>query len=95
MWDLLHRSGSSLLKWRQRGNCCVSRSNLAVRRWAGKQKDLGSIRFGSPLSSKIVVNGHLSSDFAYTVNETLRCLTQLPVLFVQSHSGGDSEASRW
>ena len=30
---------------------CVSRCGLAVRRLAGKQKDLGSIRFGSPLSS--------------------------------------------
>ena len=35
-------------------------SRLAVRRWAGKQKDLGSIRFASPFffSSKIVVYGH-------------------------------------
>ena len=29
----------------------VSRCGLAVRRQAGKQKDLGSIRFGSPFSS--------------------------------------------
>ena len=29
----------------------VSRCGLAVRSLAGKQKDLGSIRFGSPLSS--------------------------------------------
>ncbi len=38
----------------------VSRCGLAVRRLAGKQKDLGSIRFGSPFSSlqKIVVYGH-------------------------------------
>ena len=28
----------------------VSRCGLAVRRLAGKQKDLGSIRFGSPFS---------------------------------------------
>ena len=28
-----------------------SRCGLAVRRLAGKQKDLGSIRFGSPFSS--------------------------------------------
>ena len=33
--------------------CLVSRCGLAVRRYAGKQKDLGSIRFGSPLSSEI------------------------------------------
>ena len=38
----------------------VSRCGLAVRRLAGKQKDLGSIRFGSPFSSlqQIVVYGH-------------------------------------
>ena len=29
----------------------VSRCGLVVRRLAGKQKDLGSIRFGSPFSS--------------------------------------------
>ena len=29
----------------------VSRFGLALRRLAGKQKDLGSIRFGSPFSS--------------------------------------------
>ena len=33
----------------------VSRCGLAVRRLAGKQKDLGSIHFGSPFSSKNVV----------------------------------------
>ena len=33
------------------GNEFVSRCGLAVRRLAGKQKDLGSIRFGSPFSS--------------------------------------------
>ena len=31
-------------------HACVSRCGLAVRRLAGKQKDLGSIRFGSPFS---------------------------------------------
>ena len=36
----------------------------------------------------------LSRDFAHTINETLKCLTQLPAL-VQSHSGGDSVASLW
>ena len=41
----------------------VSRCGLAVRRKAGKQKDLGSIRFGSPFSSKIVVY-RLSCNFA-------------------------------
>ena len=38
----------------------VSRCGLAVRRLAGQQKDLASIRCGSPFSSlqKIVVHGH-------------------------------------
>ena len=36
----------------------LSRCGLAVRRQAGKQKDLGSIRFGCPFSSKFVVSGH-------------------------------------
>ena len=34
-----------------------------------------------------------SCDFAHTINETLRWLTQLPTL-MQNHSGGDSVASR-
>ena len=33
----------------------------------------------------------LSCDFVYTINETLKWLTQLPTL-MQSHSGGDSVA---
>ena len=41
-----------------------SRCGPAVRRRAGKQKDLGSTRFGSPFSSKTVVYG--------------RCLLTLP-----------------
>ena len=36
----------------------VSRCGLVVRRLAGKQKDLGSIRFGPPFCSKTVVYGH-------------------------------------
>ena len=45
---------------RRIGSENVSRCGLAVWRLAGKQKDLGSIRFGSPFSSikKIVVYGH-------------------------------------
>ena len=35
----------------------------------------------------------LSFGFAHTINETLKWLTQLPTL-MQSHSGGDSVASR-
>ena len=48
----------------------VSRYGLVVRRLAGKQKDLGSIRFGSPFSSKLVVYEHRLVTFAHTLNET-------------------------
>ena len=46
-----------------------SRFGPAVRRKAGEQKDLGSIRLGSLFSSKIVVYGH--------------CLVTLPTLLVK------------
>ena len=71
----------------------VSRCGLAVRRLAGKQKDVGSIRFGSPLSSCglwTLSNG----DFCpLKINETLKWLTQLLTL-MQNYSGGDSVARR-
>ena len=74
----------------------VSRCGLAVRRLAGKQKDLGSIRFGSPFSSLQKNCGlwTLSCDFAHTINETLKWLTQLPTLMQNHSGGGDSVASR-
>ena len=50
----------------------VSRCGLVVRRLAGKQKDLGSIRFGSPFSSKIVFFWTLSCDFVHTINENIK-----------------------
>ena len=36
----------------------------------------------------------LSYDFAHSINETSKCLTQLPAL-MQSQSGVDGVASRW
>ena len=51
-----------------------------------------SIRFGSPLSSKSAL-WTLSCDFAHTINETSKWLTQLLTL-LQNHSGGDSVTSR-
>ena len=74
------------------------RCGLAVRRLAGKQKDLGSIRFGSPFSSlkkNLKKSGlwALSCDFAHTIDETLKWLTQLHTL-MQNHSGGDIVTSR-
>ena len=47
---------------------------------------------GSPFTSKMVVYGH-TCDFAHTVNETLKWLTQLPTLML-SHSGGDNVTSK-
>ena len=55
-------------------------------------RSASALRFGSPFSSEVVVYGHLSRDFALTMNEALKWLTQLPTL-MQSHSGGDSVAS--
>ena len=71
----------------------MSQCGLAVRHKAGKQKNLGSILFGSPFSTKIVVYGHCLVTFAHIVNETLKWLTQLLTL-MQNRSGGDSVASR-
>ena len=69
-----------------------SRCGLTVRRQAGKQKDLGSIRIGSPFSSKIVVYGQFY-DFTHTLKETLKWPTQLPAL-MRGYSGGDSVARK-
>ena len=53
----------------------MSWCGLAVRHLAGKQKDLGSIRFSSPFSSfKNCGLWTLSYDFAHTINETLKGL---------------------
>ena len=55
-----------------------------------------SVRSASVLLSLLLKNCGLWTlycDFAHTINETLIRLTQLPTL-VQSHSGGDSVASR-
>ena len=71
----------------------MSRFGLAVRRKAGIQKDLGPIRFGSPFSLKKCGLWTLSCDFAHTINDTLKCLTQLPAL-MQSRFGGDGVTSR-
>ena len=72
-YKLMHQIAVILLM------AAVSRCLPAVRRLAGKQKDLGSIHFGSPLSSEIVVYGQ-SCDFAHTINEILKWLTQLLTL---------------
>ena len=48
---LLYPSKSRVMFSGFRSLCRVSRCGPAVRRVAGRQKDLGSIRFGSPFSS--------------------------------------------
>ena len=59
------------------------------------RKSLVRSALALPLSSsKLVVHGHRLVTFAHTINETLKCLTQLPAL-MQSHSGSDRVASRW
>ena len=50
----------------------VSRCGLVVRRLAGKQKDLGSIRALLSLLFKNCGLWTLSCDFAHTINETLK-----------------------
>ena len=65
----------------------MSRCGLAVRRYTGKQNELGSVRFGSPFSSEMVVYGQtLSRDLVHTIHETFKCLTQLPALIAESFS---------
>ena len=51
----------------------VTRLGLVVRRSAGKRKDTGSIRrFGSPLSSKIVIYGHCLSEWLISLPILMR-----------------------
>ena len=59
----------------------VSRFGLAVRRWAGKQKGLGSIAFRlSFLFKEVVVCGHCLVTLSLTINETLKWLScRLPI----------------
>ena len=59
----------------------MSRCGLAVRRQAGKQRDLGSnpLRL-SFISEKVVVCGHCLVTLSLTINETLKWLSSLPIL---------------
>ena len=63
----------------------MSRFGLAIRRWAGKQKDLGSIplRF-SLLFKKVVVCGHCVVTVSLTINKTLKWLSSLSILMQES-----------
>ena len=63
----------------------VSRSGHAVRRWAGKRKDLGSIQLRlSFLFKKVVVCGHCLVTLSFTINETLKWLPPLPIIVQES-----------
>ena len=58
---------------------------LAVRRYAGKQKGLGSIQLRLSLPfRKVVVGGHCLVTLSLTVNETLKWLSSLPILMQES-----------
>ena len=58
-----------------------SRFGLAVRRYAGKQKDLGSIPLRlSFLFRKLVVCGHFTVTLSLTINKTLKWFSSLPIL---------------
>ena len=61
--------------------CKVSRFGLAVRRQAGKQKDLGSTPLRlSFLFKEVVVCGHCLVTLSLTINGTLKWLPSLPIL---------------
>ena len=52
---------------------------LAVRRWAGKQKDLGSIRLSLP-SEKVVVCGHCLVTLSITIYNSITIISLFPQL---------------
>ena len=69
------------------------RFGLAVRRYAGKQKDLGS-NYASALVRSLEKLPFVDTlvTFPLTMNATLNWLLPLPI-FIQLHCGGDSV--RW
>ena len=80
---------SSFSPWAQGGRRVFKRVRgqfgLAVRRWAGKQKDLGSIPLRlSFLLQRFVVCGHCLVTLSLTINETLKWLSSLPILMQES-----------
>ena len=66
--------------WKQPSAQAESRFGLAVRRQAGKRKDLGSIPLLLSFSSEVVVYGHGLVTLSLTINETLKWLSSLPIL---------------
>ena len=63
----------------------VSLCGLSVRRQAGKPQGTSvGIRFGSPFSSKVVVCGHYLVTLSFTITETLKWFSSLPILMQES-----------
>ena len=62
----------------------LSRFGLAVRRWAGKQSDLGSNLLQLSFLFKSCGLWTLSCDLSLTINETLKRLSSLPILMQES-----------
>ena len=52
-------------------------------------------RFGSPLSSKVVVCGHCLVTLSLTINETLKWLSSLPISMQESFSGPQNKSSSY
>ena len=61
------------------------RFGQAVRREAGKQRDLGSNLLQLPFSSNVVVCGHCLGTLSLTINETLKWLSSLPTIMQKSY----------
>ena len=78
LWKLARCSRNRLFDWLI--NCAFEQVYSFVSRFGLKQKDLGSVRFGSPLSSKVVVCGHCLVTLPLTINEILKRVTSLAVL---------------
>ena len=60
---------------------CVSRFGLVVRRWAGKQRNLGS---NPPWLSFLFESWHCLLTMSFTINGTLKWLSSLPILMQES-----------
>ena len=79
--DISRRDGQSFILGGQLINQSVSRFGLAVRRWAGKLKGLGSIPLRlSFLFENVLVCGHSLVALFLTVKETLKWLSSLRIL---------------
>ena len=81
---LLIRPDSSLTPTTRLPQIVSSFGLAPLRRYAGKQRDHGSNRFGSPFSSKVVVCGHCLVTLSLTIKETLKWLSSLPILMQES-----------